>query len=179
MAVTAGHFNSEIENWRNVLKAINYWFNTFSGKYQWQKNKINNQDYGWLMAGQPGSQCMSCIMLDVDIRTKSKQIDKKYIPSNAMELLDWNPPSLTFDWRTEKESKSTKSIQKKEILPVGWEKEWVMWQVPTVRQHIWSLILLIALILDEVLGRSLNDCHESQFSWRRNKNMVLLQEQCL
>lgn len=85
MAVTAGHFNSEIENWRNVLKAINYWFNTFSGKYQWQKNKINNQDYGWLMAGQPGSQCMSCIMLDVDIRTKSKQIDKK-----IYQLMLWN-----------------------------------------------------------------------------------------
>lgn len=57
------------------------------------------------MAGWLASQCMHCIMLyDLDTLTKSKQIDKKYIPTNAMELLGWNLPShslLTVGLRRE------------------------------------------------------------------------------
>lgn len=112
----ASHFKSEIENWPNIFQAISYWFNIFSGKHPCQKNKSNNQNYGWLMAGWLASQCMHCIMLyDLDILTKSKQIDEKYIPINTM--LGFNPAlglkpslSLPFDCRTLEESKSPKSI---------------------------------------------------------------------
>lgn len=101
----ASYFKSEIENWPNIFQAISYWFNIFSGKHPCQKNKSNNQNYGWLMAGWLASQCMHCIMLyDLDILTKSKQIDKKYISTNAMELLGWNLPScslLTVELRRE------------------------------------------------------------------------------
>lgn len=122
----ASHFKSEIENWPNIIQAISYWFNIFSGKHPCQKNKSNNQNYGWLMAGWLASQCTHCIMLyDLDILTKSKQIDKKHISINTM--LGFHPvlglkPSLSrpFDCRTQKSSVNLLKAYSEERNCVCW-----------------------------------------------------------
>lgn len=44
-----------------------------------------------------------------------------------------------------------------------------MWQAPTVRQHIWSLILPILLILGVVLDKILNDYSHNSPETETNK----------
>lgn len=128
------------------------------------------------MAGWLASQCMHCIMLyDLDILTKSKQIDKKYISTNTMELLGWNLPSrslLTVELRREVNLLKAYSEERNFVC---WVRKRVDYVASTNCEAPY-LGINSAYTTNSGwgLGQTKLSAHEWQFSWNRNKNMELL-----
>lgn len=132
---SSDYFKSEIKNRPNVFKAINYCSISFQGSIHVRRTKVITRIMGWFMMEQLASQYMSWIMLDdLDILAKSKQIYRKNTLTNAMGLLNWNTPPLTFDWRTQEGIKSTESIYRgKKLCMLGEKKNGLCG-----KYHLWG-----------------------------------------
>lgn len=135
---SSDYFKSEIKNWPNVFKAINYCSISFQGSIHVRRTKVITRIMGWFMMEQLASQYMSWIMLDdLDILAKSKQIYRKIYTNWCYGTLELKH-SPTHFWLKNSGGNQIywEHIQRKEIVHVGWEKEWAMWQAPPVRQVI-------------------------------------------